>query len=157
MFRKKKKALVIYHSKTGHTASAAEAVARGLESGKVQTSIKRVSEVNPAELADFSIIAVGSPTRGARPARVMKRFLAGLDKKALKGKTASTFSSYASFRGKATLRRMKRLLKRRKAKKVLPGVAFKAGAPLSLWKGPDVGEEDVSRLEGLGKKLAKKG
>jgi flavorubredoxin len=157
VLRKKKKALVVYHSKTGHTADAAEAVARGLEKGKVQASVKHVSEVNPAELADFSIIAVGSPTRGARPARVVKRFLRGLDKKALKGKTASTFSSYAGFRGKATLRRMKRLLKRRKAKKVLRGVAFKAGAPLSLWKGPDAGDKDVVRLEELGRKLAKKG
>ncbi|RJP32104.1 MAG: hypothetical protein C4536_06750 [Actinobacteria bacterium] len=156
MFRKKKQALVVYHTKTGHTAGAAEAVARGLESRKVKATIKRVTEVDPTELSDYSMIAVGSPTRGAKPARVVKRFLRGLDKKALKGKTATTFSSYAGFRGKATLRRMKRLLKRRKAK-VLRGVAFKAGAPLSLWKGPEASEKDVVRLEELGKKLAKKG
>jgi hypothetical protein len=86
---------------------------------------------------------------------VMKRFLRGLDKKSLKGKTATTFSSYAGFRGKATLRRMKKLLKKKKAK-VVPGVAFKAGAPLSLWRGPDASEKDVQRLEKLGSKLAKK-
>jgi hypothetical protein len=39
----------------------------------------------------------------------------------------------------------------------LRGVAFKAGAPLSLWKGPEASEEDVLRLEELGRKLAKKG
>lgn len=156
MFGRKKKALVIYHTKTGHTASAAEAVARGLEAGKVKASVKHVSEVDPGELADYSMLAVGSPTRGAKPARVVKRFLRGLDKKALKGKTATTFSSYAGFRGKATLRRMKRLLKKKKAK-VLPGVAFKAGAPLSLWKGPEASEADVVRLERLGRRLARKG
>jgi len=156
MFKKKKQALVIYHTKTGHTASAADAVARGLESSKVKTTVKRVSEVDPAELSDYSMIAVGSPTRGAKPARVVKKFLRGLDKKALKGKKATTFSSYAGFRGKATLRRMKKLLKRRKAK-VLRGVAFKAGAPLSLWKGPEASEKDVVRLEELGRKLARKG
>jgi flavorubredoxin len=155
MFGRKKKALVLYHTKTGHTASAADAVARGLESRKVNTTVKRISEADPGELSDYSMIAVGSPTRGARPARVVKKFLRGLDKKALKGKTATTFSSYSGFRGKATLRRMKKLLKRRKAK-VLRGVAFKAGAPLSLWKGPEASEEDVARLEELGKKLAKK-
>jgi flavodoxin len=155
MFRKKKKALVVYHTKTGHTADAAEAIARGLESRRVATTIKRVSEVDPSELSDYSMIAVGSPTRGAKPARVMKRFLRGLDKKSLKGKTATTFSSYAGFRGKATLRRMKKLLKKKKAK-VVPGVAFKAGAPLSLWRGPDASEKDVQRLEKLGSKLAKK-
>ncbi len=156
MFRKKKRALVIYHTKTGHTESAAEAVARGLESRKVQTSIKSIAEVDPAEISDYSMIAVGSPTRGGKPARVVKKFLRGLDKKALKGKTTTTFSSYAGIRGKATLRHMKRLLKRRKAKKVLRGVAFKAGAPLSLWKGPDATEKDMARLEELGRKLAKK-
>ena len=36
MLGKKKQALVVYHSKTGHTAGAAEAVARGLESRKVR-------------------------------------------------------------------------------------------------------------------------
>jgi flavodoxin len=153
--KKKKEALVVYHSKTGHTASAAEAVARGLESRKVKTTVKHVNEVSPGELSGYSVIAVGSPTRGAKPARDVKDFLRGLDKKELKGKTATTFSSYAAFRGKATLRRMKKQLKRRKAK-VLPGVAFKAGAPLSLWKGPDADEKDVARLETLGKKLAKK-
>jgi flavorubredoxin len=157
MFRKKKKALVIYHTKTGHTESAAEAVARGLESRKIQARVKRVADVDPGELKDYSMIAVGSPTRAGKPARVVKKFLRGLDKKALKGKTTTTFSSYAGFRGKATLRRMKKLLKRRKAKKVLRGVAFKAGAPLSLWKGPDAADKDVVRLEELGKKLAKKG
>jgi flavodoxin len=155
MLRKKKQALVVFHSKTGHTASAAEAVARGLESRKVKATIKHVNEVSPGEISEYSVIAVGSPTRGAKPARVVKRFLRGLDRKALKGKTATTFSSYAAFRGNATLRRMKRLLKRRKAK-VLPGVAFKAGAPLSLWKGPQAEEKDVARLESLGRKLAKK-
>lgn len=156
MFGKKKQALVVYHTKTGHTASAAEAVARGLESRKVKTTVKRVSEVSPRELSEYSMIAVGSPTRGAKPARAVKKFLRGLDKKALKGKTATSFSSYAAFRGKATVRRMKKLLKRRKAK-VLPGIAFKAGAPLSLWKGPEASAEDVVRLEELGKKLARKG
>lgn len=156
MFGKKKRALVLYHTKTGHTASAAEAVARGLESRKVETTIRGVSEIDPSELSDYAMIAVGSPTRGARPARVVKKFLRGLDRKALKGKTATTFSSYAGWRGKATLRRMKKLLKKRKAK-VLRGVAFKAGAPLSLWKGPEASEEDVVRLEELGKQLAKKG
>ena len=155
MFGKKKQALVVYHTKTGHSASAADAVARGLESRKVTTTVKHVSEVDPAELSGYSMLAVGSPTRGGKPARVVKKFLRGLDKKALKGKTATTFSSYAGFRGKATLRRMGKLLKRRKAK-VLRGVAFKAGAPLSLWKGPDASQKDVARLEELGRKLAKK-
>lgn len=154
--RSRKRALVVYHTKTGHTESAAEALARGLESAKVKTTVKPVGEVSSEELKEYSILAVGSPTRGAKPARVVKKFLRGLPRKALKGKTATTFTSYSALRGRATLRRIKRLLKRKKARKVLPGVAVKAGAPLSLWKGPEASQEDVLRLEELGRRLAKK-
>ncbi len=156
MFRRKKKALVVYHSKTGHTAEAAEAVARGLESAGVVVDVRPVSKVSGDEISDYSILAVGSPTRGARPARMVKKFIKGLEKKALKGKPATVFTAYAGFRGRATLRRMRRLLKKRKARVVLRGVAVKAGAPLSLWKGPQASPKDVARLEELGKKLAKK-
>ena len=156
MFRRRKKALVVYHTKTGHTAEAAEAVAKGLESAGVVVEVKHVSEASPGDLADISIIAVGSPTRGARPARAVKKFIMGLDKKALKGTSATVFTAYAGFRGRATLRRMRRLLRRRKARVVLRGVAVKAGAPLSLWKGPQASPKDVARLEELGRRLAKK-
>ncbi len=156
MFGRNKKALVVYHTKTGHTAEAAEAVARGLRERKFQVVVKRVSEVSPGELEGCAVLAVGSPTRGARPARVVKRFIKGLEKKSLKGKAATVFTAYAGFRGRATLRRLRRLLKRRGAKVVLRGVAVKAGAPLSLWKGPQASPEDVARLEELGRKLAKR-
>jgi flavodoxin len=157
MFRKKKKALIVYYTKTGHTADAAEAIARGLESSKVEATVKPISEVEKSELADYSMVALGSPTRGGRPARKVKKFMKGLDKKALRKKTATTFTSYYKLNGRGTLRRLKRLLKRRKAKKIIRGVKFKAGAPLSLWSGKDIKEKDIARLEALGKKLAKKG
>jgi len=157
MFKGKKRALVVYHSKTGHTEEAAHAVARGLESAGVEVTVRHVSEVSPEELERSSMIAVGSPTRGARPARVVKRFIKGLDRKALKGKAATVFTAYAGFRGRATLRRLRRSLRRRGAKVVLRGVAVKAGAPLSLWKGPQASPEDVARLEELGRDLARKG
>lgn len=156
MFRRRKKALVVYHSKTGHTAEAAEAVARGLRSAGVATDVKTVSEVSGDDLEGYTILALGSPTRGARPARVVKKFVKGLEKGALKGKSATVFTAYAAFRGRTTLRRMRRLLRKKKAKVVLRGVAVKAGAPLSLWKGPQASPKDVARLEELGRKLAKK-
>jgi len=157
MFRRKRKALVMYHTKTGHTADAAQAIARGLESARVEATVKPISEVSREELDDYSMVALGSPTRGGRPARKVKKFMKGLDKKALRKKTATAFTSYARINGRGTLRRLKKLLKRRKAKKVIRGVKFRAGAPLSLWKGKDIKEEDIVRLEKLGEKLAKKG
>jgi flavodoxin len=156
MLGKKKKALIIYFTKTGHTATAAEAVARGLEAGKVETTIKPLADVDPEELQDYSIIAVGSPTRGGKPARKVKKFLKGLPRKALKGKKAAAFSAYAGMRGKSTVRHLRKLLKKKKAKTPVKGVAVKAGAPLSLWKGPDPTEKSIARLEELGRTLAKK-
>jgi flavodoxin I len=156
MLRKKKKALVMYFTKTGHTEQAAQAVARGLEAAKAEVTVKPLSEVEPEELSEYSIIAVGSPTRGGKPAKKVKKFLKALPRKSLKGKQASVFSSYAGMRGKATLRRMRKLLKRKKAKVGPKGVAVKAGAPLSLWKGPDPTQKGIERLEELGRKLAKK-
>jgi flavodoxin len=156
MSKKKREALVTYFTKTGHTASAAEAVGKGLESAKVKATVKPIGDVDADELAGYSIIAVGSPTRGGRPARVVKKYLRGLDKKALKGKTATVFTSYAAMNGKSTLRHTRKLLKRKKAKVPLKGVAVKAGAPLSLWKGPEASEDDMNRLEEMGRLLAKK-
>jgi flavorubredoxin len=156
MLGRKKKALVIYYTKTGHTATAAEAVARGLQSAKAEVTVKALSQVDPEELQEYSIIAVGSPTRGGKPARKVKKFLKGLKRKSLKGKQATAFSSYAGFRGRKTVKRIRKLLKRKKAKVGVRGVAVKAGAPLSLWKGRDPSEKDIMRLEELGRKLAKK-
>ncbi len=154
MLGKKKLALIVYHTKTGHTKQAAEDLARGLQSKGIRASIKSIGEVNREELKDCRYFAVGSPTRNGKPSRKVKKFLKGLDKKELKGKKATCFSAYAGFRGKRTVRKLRRLLKKKGAK-VLPGIAVKAGAPLSLWKGPDAKEKDVAKLERLGKKLAR--
>jgi flavodoxin len=152
---RKKAALVAYHTKTGHTKQAAEDIARGLESEGVRAVVKSIAELSRDELKDYNLFAIGSPTRNGKPARVVKRFLKNLGKKELKGKTVAGFTAYAGFRGKRTIRKLSGLLKSRGAKKVLKGVAVRAGAPLSLWKGPDAREEDVARLVELGRKLAR--
>ncbi len=156
MFKRKKTALVTYFSKTGHTRQAADAVARGLESAGVKAVVKSLSEVGREEIGGYNILAVGSPTRGGNPARAVKRFLKGLDRKALKGMTAAGFSAYSGMRGKHTVKGLRRLLKKRGAGKVVKGVAVKAGVPFSLWTGPDASEKDVERLVSLGRRLGGK-
>lgn len=153
---KKKTALVTYFSKTGHTRQAAEDVARGLEMAGVKAVIKSLGEVGKEELKGYSIVAVGSPTRAGNPARMVRRFFKGLGRKELKGKVATGFSAYAGMRGKHTVKGLRKLLKKHGASKVVKGVAVKAGAPLSLWKGPDASERDVARLIELGRSLAGK-
>jgi flavodoxin len=155
MFKRNKTALVTYVSKTGHTQQAAEDVAKGLRLAGAKAVVKKLSEVDADELKSYRILAVGSPTHGGKPARTVRRYLKGLGKKELKGKTAAGFSAYAGMRGKNTVKIMRKQLKKKGAK-VKPGVAVKAGAPLSLWKGPDASEQDVARLIELGRTLGRK-
>lgn len=155
MFRKKT-ALVTYFSKTGHTRQAAEDVARGLESAGVRAVVKSLGEVGKDELKGYHILAVGSPTRGGKPARVVKKFFKQMGKKELKGKTTAGFSAYAGMRGKHAVKGLRKLLKKHGSGKVVKGVAVKAGAPLSLWTGPDASEKDTARLVTLGRKLGGK-
>ena len=156
MFKRNKTALVTYVSKTGHTRQAAEDVAQGLRLAGVKTVVKSLSEVGKGELQGYRIVAVGSPTHGGKPARAVRRYFKGLGKKDFKGKVATGFSAYAGMRGKKTVKGLRKLLKKKGAKVVVPGVAVKAGAPLSLWKGPDASETDVARLIELGRALARK-
>ena len=44
-------ALVLYYSSYGHTATMARAVAKGLHEGGASATVKRVSELVPAETA----------------------------------------------------------------------------------------------------------
>ncbi len=156
MFKRTKTALVTYVSKTGHTRQAAEDVAKGLRLAGAKTMVKQLSEVDKEELKSYRILAVGSPTHGGKPARAVRRYLKGLGKKELKGKTAAGFSAYAGMRGKNTVKVLRKQLRKKGARVVKPGVAVKAGAPLSLWKGPDASEQDVARLIELGRTLDRK-
>jgi flavodoxin len=154
--KKKRTALVTYVSKTGHTRQAAEDVARGLELGGVRAVVKSLSEVGRGELGDYRIVAVGSPTHGGKPARAVRNFFKGLGRKDFKGKVVTGFSAYAGMRGEHTVKGLRKQFKKHGAGKVVKGVAVKAGAPLSLWKGPDAAERDVARLIELGRALARK-
>ncbi len=156
MLKRNKKALVTYVSKTGHTRQAAEDVARGLRMAGAAAVVKSLKDVDRDELKNYSILAVGSPTHGGKPARVVRRFLKGLKRKDLKGTRAAGFSPYAKVRGRHTVKVLRKLLKKKGAKPVGKGVAVKAGAPLSLWTGPDASEKDVARLINLGRSLAGK-
>ncbi|MFN2235338.1 MAG: flavodoxin family protein [Anaerolineales bacterium] len=53
------KTLVIYDSKYGHTRMIAEAIGEAING-----QIMLVSEPNPADLAGFDLVIIGSPTHG---------------------------------------------------------------------------------------------
>ena len=156
MKKRGKNALVLFFSKTGHTERAAEEVAAGLESAGISATVKGFADTDPDELKQYSLLAVGSPTHVGKPAKKVRGFMKGLPKKSLKGKRVASFTSYGGSRGKHTIKVFKKLLKKKGAKDIVPGVAVKAGAPLSLWKGPDIREDDLGKLSALGRALAGK-
>ena len=156
-------ALIVYHSKTGHTKQAAEDVARGLEGEGVGCVLKPAGEpgtdlVRGLDIDDFDIVLAGSPTYGNRlyrlPARPVERFMNSLSPGGLKGKTCGAFTVNAGRGGGALVGAMEGLLKKLGGKVVSGGPVVKAGAPLSLYKGPDASVEDVRKCEEFGKKVA---
>lgn len=115
--------LVLYYSRSGHTAAMARQVARGVESvagvaARVRT-VPRVSTVTeaveddvPAEgppyatiddLIECAGLAMGSPTRFGNMAAPLKYFLDGTGTEwangALAGKPAAVFTSTSSMHG----------------------------------------------------------
>jgi len=118
------KILVLYYSSWGHIETMAEAVAEGARQVPgTEVTIKRVPELvpaevakqfhykldqkapiaEPAELADYDAIIIGTPTRFGNMAAQMKQFLdqtGGLwAKGALVGKVGSVFTSSATQHG----------------------------------------------------------
>jgi len=118
------KVLVLYYSMYGHIETMANAIAAGAgEVDGVEVSVKRVAELmppevaakagakldqpapvaDPAELADYDAIIVGTPTRFGNMTAQMRNFwdqTGGLwAKGALIGKVGSVFTSSATQHG----------------------------------------------------------
>ncbi len=115
--------LVLYYSRTGHTAKLARLIARGVE--EVPGMYARLRQVPPvapvtelaqppepeagapyashADLIDCAGLALGSPTRFGNMAAPLKHFLDGTGdlwaSGALAGKPAAVFTSTASLHG----------------------------------------------------------
>lgn len=155
------KALIVYHTKTGHTHQAAQDIARGLSGGGVECDIKTGGEVaswGRDEVAPYDIVLVGTPTYGNRryqlPAKPVERFMNALSPGGLEGKTAGAFTAYAGYGGEKLIGAVESSLEGLGATVAKGGPAVKAGAPLSLWKGPDAKPDDVKKCEEFGRRLA---
>jgi flavorubredoxin len=88
------KAIIIYETRKGNTKLLAEAIREGMEESGVEVLLKRISEVNIAELADYPCMVLGSPTYHKDMVENMKTFLFKLEQANLKGKVGAAFGSY---------------------------------------------------------------
>ena len=55
------RALIVYYTKTGHTKRAAQDISEGLQSEGLDVSVQAADEVAAWDVADKSVIVVGSP------------------------------------------------------------------------------------------------
>jgi NAD(P)H dehydrogenase (quinone) len=114
--------LVLYYSRSGHTAQLARLLARGVEEAGLQARLRQVPPVAPvtevaqppepdagapyvsrADLADCAGLALGSPTRFGNMAAPLKHFLdttgAEWASGTLVGKPAAVFTSTSTLHG----------------------------------------------------------
>jgi flavodoxin len=152
------KALIVYHSKTGHTLKASEDIAKGLEESGVKVTIKPAKEVKPADVAGYDIFLAGTPTYGSTmykaPAKSVARLLDSLKPDGLSGKYAGTFTAFAGSGGPKVVSSTEARLSALGATVVAGGPAVKAGAILSLYQGPDASEADVKKCVEFGRRIA---
>ena len=160
MTEQKPRALIVYSTRTGHTADAAHYVAEGLEEEGVDTEVATTDEADAEEAAEYDILAVGSPCHaGSMPlaggvAVPVQNWVDELSDTALEGMVGGAFSPYSTAGGNRTVHTLDRVLRDRGASVPQPGVAVKAGIPFSLWRGPEVDTEGARRLRELGKAMA---
>ena len=154
------KALIIYHSKTGHTEQAARDISRGLESEGVECVLRKASRGGEgSDLDEFGIVLFGTPTYGNRmyrlAARQVQAYIDSLPEGALEGKYCGAFAVNAGVGAKQLVAAIERNLARLGGKVVAGGPAVRAGAPLSLWKGPNASDEDVRKCQDYGRRVAR--
>jgi NAD(P)H dehydrogenase (quinone) len=89
------KALVIYFSRTGHTAKMAEAIAEGITSSTVSVTMVPVEKANVDDLLEADAIVLGSPCYYGTMAAELKSFIDQSVKyhEKLSGKVGGAFSS----------------------------------------------------------------
>ena len=152
------KALIIYHSKTGHTKAAADDIARGLKEKAVEVTVEEAVKADPAKAGEFDILLVGSPTYGntlyKAAAKPVEKFMGAMKPDALSGHVAGAFSVNASMGAEKIVAAIEEKLSSFGAKVVSPGPAVKAGTILSLRQGPDASAEDVEKCVEFGRHVA---
>ena len=152
------KTIIIYYSKTGHTLDAAKDIAVGMQENNITPDIKDVKDIKYPDLANYDLVLVGSPCHtGSMPfssgiAGPIKEFLESIPKDFLKGKKAAAFSVHGLSGGKTTVESIEKRLRLAGADiDISPGPVVKAGAFLSLYRGPDYTRLDREKLQAFGK------
>ncbi len=155
------KAIIVYHTKTGHTKRAAEDVATGLQAAGVDAQFLHASDVRGDGLADADIVVVGSPCH-AGSCRIrgglsgpIRSALRRLEPTALAGKVAGAFAANCAYGGHVTVAAIEKALAAAGAKIPQKGIVVRAGVPFSVTVGPMTSEAAREELRQFGQALAR--
>jgi len=154
------KALIIYHTNTGHTRQAAKDVAEGLRAHGVDVNIKTANTLVEWDVTDQDIIVVGSPCHAgsvsirAGVSGPILSILKRLEPATLTGKVAGAFSVNSAYGGQRTVDAIEKRLQGAGARTPQQGVVIRAGVPFSLFKGPMASKRSCNQLREFGYILA---
>jgi menaquinone-dependent protoporphyrinogen IX oxidase len=154
------KALIIYHTKTGHTRQAAADVAEGLKALGVEVSIQPAKTLTEWDVEDRDIVVVASPCHAgsvsirAGVSGPVLSLLKRLRADTLTGKVAGAFSVNCAYGGQKTVDAIEKHLQAAGARTPQQGVVIRAGVPLSLFKGPMASKKSRNQLREFGYALA---
>ena len=148
------KVMIVYHTKTGHTLEAANAVAEGIRSAGSEVDLVAAKEFAAGQVASYDALLVGSPCWFGSVvggiATPVSKALESLDAGALQGKKCAAIS-VGSFGGaKGTVAAMGAILQQKGCAEFVPGPTAFAGVPLSVVKGPSVRAKDEDRFRAFG-------
>jgi flavodoxin len=87
--------MVVYDSVHGNTEQVARAIAGALGSPE-EIETRRVTEVDPDQLAELDVLVVGAPTHAFRPSPAAREFLNSIPADALEGITVAAFDTRMS-------------------------------------------------------------
>jgi flavodoxin len=155
----KMNALLLYHTKTGHTLEAANAIVQGIQSAGGSVTLVLAKDFTPQTINQYDVFIVGSPCWGGSVASGVAGPITDAIKKItneVTGKLCAGFSVNSAFGGESTVRSIGERLKAKGCADYVAGPVAKAGATLSLWVGPAVKPEDLARYRTFGEDLVKK-
>ena len=155
----KMNALLLYHTKTGHTLEAANAIVQGIQSAGGSVTLVLAKDFTPQTINQYDVLIVGSPCWGGSIANGIATPIADAINKIkneVTGKLCAGFSVNAGYGGQSTVQSLGERLKAKGCADYVAGPVAKAGVPFSLWVGSAVKPEDLARYRAFGEDLVKK-
>ena len=148
--------LLLYHTRTGHTLEAIQAVDAGLRAAGAEGRVVLAASFDVSCLQHSEGMIVGSPCWAGSLglsglARPIETALGHLPRGCLLGRRGGGIAVHSRFGGERTVITIGRRLGELGCEDYRGGHAVRAGAPFSWWKGPAVREEDLRRLKAYGR------